>query len=76
MLNNDVKFLCLTTQRERERQFVICTDSCFQSTGPQKDDVISERRHKFSENTENETIMKTRQQNTLFELRRRRRPGA
>ena len=39
-------------QRERERQFVVCVDSCFQSTGPQKDDVIHERECKFSKNTE------------------------
>jgi len=61
-----VKCLCLTTQRERERQFDICTDSCFRSTGPQKDDVIHERRRKFSENTEYEAIMKTIDNKTLY----------
>ena len=58
MQSYNVKCLCLTTQRQRERQFDICADSCFQSTGRQKDDIIRERGRKLSENTENETIMK------------------
>ena len=53
-------------KRERERQFVICTDSGFQLTGPQKDDVVHERRRKFSENTEYETIIKTIDNKTLY----------
>jgi len=72
--NYNVKCLCLTLnckENAGERQFVICADSCFQSTGLQKDDVIHQRGRKFSEKHERRNKYENnRQQNTLFELRR------
>jgi len=56
-LNAKLRREMTTTQRERERQFVVCADSCW---------VIHERRRKFSENTEIETIMKRINNNTLY----------
>jgi len=52
-------------------QFIICSDSCFQSTGPHKEDVIHQRGRKFSEkHGKRNKYENNRQQNTLFELRR------
>ena len=42
--------------------------NCFQSTGPQKDDVIHVRGRKFNENTEYETIMKTTDNKTQTQV--------
>ena len=76
VLNYNVKCLCLTLQRERERQFIICADSCFQSTGPHVLLSIvfifvsfSVFFTEFASSLMNNVVF-LQQQNTLFELRR------